>query len=72
MIDLEVLSQAKEGEAPFLNTLGKTFPHPQLGLQTSSVFTFGKGGREECLQASLLAHLPSLLLGGADFVLTVG
>lgn len=48
MIHLEVLSHAKEGEAPFLNTLGKTIPHPQLGLQTSSVFTFGKGGREEC------------------------
>lgn len=72
MIHLEVLSQAKEGETPFLNTSGKAAPHPQLGLQTSSVFTFGKGGRLECLQASLLAHLPSFLLGGAGFVLTVG
>lgn len=69
---MEVLSQAKKGEALFLSTWGKTVPHPQPGLQTSSVFTFGKGGREVCLQASVLTHLPSLLLGGADFVLTVG
>lgn len=69
---LEVLSDTKEGKAPFSNTLGKTVPHLQLGLQTSSVFTFGKGGREECWQASVLAPLPSLLLGGADFVLIVG
>lgn len=66
------MSHTKEGEAPFLNALGKTVPHPQLGLQTSSVFTFGKGGREECWQASVLAPLPFLLLGGADFVLIVG
>lgn len=62
----------KGRQSSFLNTLGKTVPHPQLCLQTTAVFTFVKGGREECLQASVLAHFPSLLLGGADFVLTVG
>lgn len=72
-IHLEVLCQAKEEEALFfLNTWGKVVPCPQTGLQTSAVFTFGNGGREECLQTSVLPHLPSLLLGGADFVLTVG
>lgn len=72
MIHLKVLSHAKEGEALFLNTSRKRVPHPQSGLQTSSVITFGKGGRGECLQASVLAHLPCPLLGGADLVLTVG
>lgn len=72
MIHLEVLSHAKDDKAPCLNTSRERVPHRQSGLQTSSVFTFGKGGREECLQASVLAHLPSPLLGGADFVLSVG
>lgn len=66
---MEVLSQAKEGEALFLNTWGKTLPRPQPGLQTSSLFAFGKG---RVLASLCLAHLPSSLLGGADFVLTVG
>lgn len=69
---MEMLSQAKEGEALFSNIYGEIVPYPLSGLQTSSVLTFGKGGRQECLQASVSVYLPSSLLGGADFVLTVG
>lgn len=62
----------ERGSSCFKYVETRAVPHPQAGLQTSPVFTFGKGGREGCLQASVLVRLPSLLLGGADFVLTVG
>lgn len=73
MIHLEVLSPTKEGEASFLNTLGKRFltlcwvckPVQYLLLAREE-------GKKECLQARVLAHLPSLLLGGTNLVLTMG
>lgn len=62
----------ERGSSCFTYVEIRAVPHPQAGLQTSSVFTFGKGGREGCLQVSVLVCLPSSLLGCTDFVLAVG
>lgn len=47
----------------FFKHIEETSPHPQAGLQTSSAFTFGKGGREECLQATVFGAYAFLAAG---------